>query len=158
MKRKATTAAFALFALGCSWLGCTGLASPVAEPEVELREVAVVSVSMTGALLRATFVVTNPNSVAIPIEAVDYDVAIGGADPFRGQIRVDQTIPAYGSAPVALDLEIDPMTAADTIRRLSAGERDYRINGTVHLRSPVGRLSVVFSEEGTIDETMTPGL
>ena len=108
--------------------------------------------SLTGAVLRADFDVTNPNSIAIPIKAVDWEVSIGGAEPFRGRAEVDTTIPAYGSAPLAVDVELSAVTAVTTIKAISGGARDYRIGGVIHFATPIGQISMTFQEEGTISD------
>jgi len=150
-----------LRALACSCIavaiaatmGCAGLTNPIEQPTAELKRISLVSIRLpAAATVRAEFDVTNPNSVGIPIKAVDYEISIGGGEPFRGRAEVDTTIPAYGSAPLTIDLEISALAAMDTVKRLATGSRDYRIGGVIHFASPIGEISLTFEDEGTIDE------
>ena len=138
--------------------GCSSLANPIEQPEVELQRVALASISLTGsATIRADFNVTNPNSMGVPVKAIDYEISIGGGSPFTGRAEVETTIPAYGSAPLTIDLNISAAAAIDTARRLSSGSRDYRIGGVIHFATAIGEISVRFSDEGTIDDSALGG-
>lgn len=136
-----------------AFAGCGALTQPLEQPTAELQDVALQSISLSGtATLRADFLVTNPNGFGIPVEAVDYQVSIGSSDPVSGRVEANTTIPANGTAPLNVQLDLNAFAAVDIVRRLAAGEREYRVDGVIHFASPIGKISMNFSESGTISE------
>lgn len=144
MKRAAVAAAVFLLA------ACPGITRPIEKPTVELTGVAVTGVGLGGLDARADFALTNPNSVGLPLAAIDWELSVGGSSPVRGRVSLSQTIPAKGAAPVAVDIHINPATAVELITRIRAGATDYRLAGTLHFQTTLGDIGVAFDESGAL--------
>jgi LEA14-like dessication related protein len=140
-------AAAALVALVAA---CPGITRPLEKPIVEARGLAVTSIGLGGLDARATFAITNPNPVGLPLAAVDWELSIGGSSPIRGRVTLSKTIPAKGSAPVDVDIHIAPATAVEMISRVRSGAQDYRLAGTLHFTSKLGDIGVAFDQAGAL--------
>lgn len=143
-------AAVALAALS----GCPGVLAPLEKPTLDLRGVSVVSVSLAGLRADAAFDILNPNSIGVPLRAVDWELSIGGATPMRGRFDLNQTIPAKGSAPVTVEISIGTTAAAEMGARLAAGATDYHLAGTMHFQTNLGDIAVVFDHSGALQDAL----
>jgi LEA14-like dessication related protein len=130
--------------------GCPGVLKPLEKPTAEFQGLAVLGVGFTGLDARAAFVLTNPNSVGLPLRAVDWELSIGGASPVRGRVDLSATIPAKGSAPIDVDIRVSSGAAVEMASRLSSGATDYRVSGTMHFQTSLGDIAVVFDHSGAI--------
>jgi LEA14-like dessication related protein len=134
--------------------GCPGITKPLEKPNVELRGVAVTSVSLSGIDSRLAFSITNPNSIGLPLRAIDWQLAIGGASAFRGRATLSNNIPARGSAPVDVDVHIGAAAAVDMARRLSSGARDYQLAATLHFETGLGDIAVAIDTTGELTDAL----
>ena len=134
--------------------GCPGITKPLEKPVVELRGVSVTSVSLSGIDARLAFSITNPNTVGLPLRAIDWELAIGGASAFRGRATLSHDIPARGSAPVDVDVHIGAAAAVDMAARLSHGARDYHLAGTLHFETGLGGIAVSLDTTGTLTDAL----
>lgn len=134
--------------------GCPGVLSPLEKPTLDLRGVSVVSVSLSGLRADAGFDILNPNSIGIPLRAVDWELSIGGATPMRGRFDLNQTIPAKGSAPVTVEISIGTTAAAEMASRLASGATDYHLSGTMHFQTSLGDIAVVFDHSGGLTDAL----
>ena len=146
MKIVATAVTGAIAALMLS--GCPGVLAPLEKPRLDLRGVSVVSVSLSGLRADARFDILNPNSIGVPLRAVDWALSIGGATPMRGRVDLNQTIPAKGSAPVVVEISIGTTAAAEMASRVASGATDYHLSGTMHFQTSLGDIAVVFDHSG----------
>jgi hypothetical protein len=92
-------------------------------------------------VVRVRLHVINSNAIALSARAVDWELAIHGAEPRRGRVELDQTIFARASAIVDVTLDV-PAARGD------AGKRDYQLAGTLHLMSERGDIGAVFDGQG----------
>lgn len=136
-----------LFALVAA-AGCSRLHPQ--KPSVDVRGVAVGSVSISGISGTLQMQVTNPNNFGVPLAAVDWQLAVGDARAVSGTIELSDTIPANGSTMVSVNLQVRALDAIAVARKLSAGERTYRVSGTLHFNAPIGRIDVAFTGQGNI--------
>ena len=130
--------------------GCAGLPLPVEKPDVSPRAVRVATASAFGARGELDLDVYNPNGFGLPLKAIEYELAIGGARAVSGEAALDALIPARGNAPVTVGLELGTLNAIHAGRRLASGRRDYRLTGTAVFASRIGDVRVAFSQDGTL--------
>lgn len=147
----------ALVALLLCVAACPGITRPLEKPIVELRGVAITSVGLGGLDARADFAMTNPNAVGLPLSAIDWELSVGGSSPIRGRVSLTHTIPAKGSASIAVDLHIAAATAVEMIRRVTSGAQDYRLAGTLHFQTRLGDIAVAFDQSGQLSSAPDPG-
>jgi LEA14-like dessication related protein len=134
--------------------GCPGITQPLEKPTVSLRGVAVTSVSLTGIDSRLGFSIMNPNSIGLPLRAIDWQLAIGGAAAFRGRVTLSHSIPAKGSAPVDVDVHIGAAAAVEMAARLSGGARDYHLAATLHFETTLGDIAVALDTTGELTDAL----
>ena len=94
--------------------------------------------------------VLNPNAIALPLAAVDWQLAIGGAQAISGRVDLGTSIPAKGSAPVSASLRVNAADAARVAPRLAGGARDYRLKTVLHFDTALGDLTVTVDKDGTL--------
>ncbi len=140
----AITALLALVAVA----GCNRLQPK--KPTLDVRGVAIGSVSFSGITGSLTVEVTNPNDFGVPLAAVDWQLSVGGARAVTGSVTLSNTIPANGSTTVEISLSIAALDAVHVARKLSAGQRNYQIDGVMHFNAPIGRIDVSFSGSGDL--------
>lgn len=129
-------------------LGCNRLQPK--KPTVAVRGVSVGAVSLHGVSGTLSVELTNPNSFGVPLAGVDWQLSIGDARAVSGRIALSNELPANGSTLVQIGLRVDALDAIAVARRLSAGERRYRVRGVLHFNAPIGRLDVAFHGEGDL--------
>ena len=155
--RAFAVSAVAAVAAGCALValsGCPGVLAPLEKPTLDLRGVSVVSVSFSGLRADARFDILNPNSIGVPLRAVDWELSIGGATPMRGRFDLNRTIPAKGSAPVVVEISIGTTSAAEMASRLAGGATDYHVSGTMHFQTSRGDIAVAFDHSGGLDDAL----
>ena len=133
-------------------VGCPGIPRPLEKPAVTLQSVAVTDVSLVGLDVRASFAMANPNSIGVPLSALDWELSIGGAAPVRGRATLSETIPAKGTAPIDIDLHLSAGAAVDTAAAIARGATGFRFAGTLHFQTRLGDIAVAFDETGSLSD------
>jgi len=133
-------------------VACPGITKPLEKPTVKLQSVAVTSASLAGLDARASFSMSNPNSIGLPLRAFDWELSIGGASPVRGRATLSETIPAKAVAPVVVDLHVSATTAVETATAVARGANDFRLAGTLHFETRLGDIAVAFDETGELSD------
>jgi LEA14-like dessication related protein len=128
--------------------GCPGIPHPLERPRVDVHSVAVQDVSLTsGVTLVAHLEVTNPNSVGLPLRAIDWQVSLDQKPIARGRVDLPATIPAKNSAPVDTTFTIGPGQAMNLVSALGAGPATIEVDGTMHFSTALGDLAAEFQSE-----------
>ena len=131
--------------------GCSMFMHTVEKPRVDVRDVAVTSVSLAGSLdgeMRMD--VTNPNAVGVPLSGIDWQLAIAGQPAVRGHVDVSQTIPAHGVAPVVAAVRLDARDAFAAVQSVMGGARDYQLDARLHFSTALGEISVDVHKDGAL--------
>jgi len=131
---------------------CPGITKPLEKPTVNLQSVAVTGVSLTGLDARASFSIMNPNSIGLPLRALDWELSIGGAAPVRGRATLSENIPAKGTAPVEVDLHISATAAVENATAIASGANDFHLAGTLHFETGLGDIAVAFDQTGDLSD------
>jgi LEA14-like dessication related protein len=139
-----------LLAAAVALFAAAGCLRPLEKPTVKVDTVDVHSVTLRGMTGRMALDIFNPNQVSLPLKAVDWELSIGGARAVRGRVDLSASIPAMGTAPVAVQMHVDSMDAVQVAKRLAAGAREYRVEGTLIFDTQLGNLSVAFAGTGDL--------
>ncbi len=146
--RPTLLAAALLLALLAS--GCALFTKGLAKPTVDVRGVAVASVTFTGAEGQLDLDITNPNGFGVPLSGIDWELTIGGARAVSGRVELSQTIPAKGVAPVVATLRIGATEAVGVASELASGVRTYQLSARLHFTSPLGPITVDVAHQGDL--------
>jgi LEA14-like dessication related protein len=114
--------------------GCATLQRPIA-PEVIASRVRLVEAQLPEIRLAVELTLRSRNVLPLPIDALDATLSLAGLDVGRVALAQPVTLPAYGEAPVALDVRAD---AAAALARIAAALRaaaplEYELAGTLRL-------------------------
>ena len=95
--------------------------------------------------------VTNPNAIALPIEGMNYALALNGAKLLRGTTGKVPTIAAYGSETIDISVSTNLLSAPQFLVGLlgkSNEDISYELSGTLDLAGYLPSLSI--SESGKV--------
>ncbi len=104
-----------------------------------------------GALFTLRLQLINPNSVALPIKGMSYQVSINGVDLLRGASGDIPSIPAYGTSEFTVPVTANLLAAPRLFMLLSntsTQQLDYAITAKVDLTGPWPSQQI--SERGTL--------
>ncbi len=130
-------------------------------PTVRVARVSLASLSLTGGgTVEVDLEVANPNGFDLETRGYEYVFAYPDTDPdgdtlWIPLVREDRertvVLAAEDTTRLTLDVPFDLETVGRAAGRLLRdGALDYRFNGAVRLRTPVGGLEVPFDERGTL--------
>jgi hypothetical protein len=136
-------------------LACPGVVVPVERPRVQVAEVSAVPDRAGTILVRMRLVVTNPNSVALSAQALDWEISLAGAPPWRGRTGFTQSpaahsLPARAHVTWDIAVTIPAGVAGAMVARLRSGARGYQVSGTLHFTGPRGDISGFIDEQGAV--------
>ncbi len=120
-------------------------------PSVEVMDVRLLGIGLTGQQLAVTLCVTNPNPDEIAFRRVTADLDVSGLPLATGASDLSVRLPARSSTTV-------PFTVVTTVQNLGAqllgilhiGSVDYRVHGTVGLEGALD-ITLPYSRSGRID-------
>ena len=124
-------------------------------PQLKTPELKVVGVNFLGGdalhqQLRLKIQVTNPNARNIAVRAIDYRVALAGADFAQGTSVEPFTVPASGQSEFDLNVATNLGAVLRVIgSHLGDNELEYRVSGRVHLAEGLLR-DLPFSGHGQL--------
>ena len=129
-------------------LGCKSIAEKIVEkPKVALSSLALKDVGPNGATLVFGVEVENPNPFALKLDALHYDLELGGRAIGSGQIEKPSEVAAHAKGVVDVPV---PVKFADLFSSLSEfltkTTTRYRVKG----EASFGMLVVPFDEKGDL--------
>jgi LEA14-like dessication related protein len=144
----AATAAIAVTA-GCSMLGKAAFQQPI----VNLRDVAVQGVGLTGGQLAVRLNVYNPNGYRLDATRLSYNVQVGdsgnGVNLAAGTLDNQFTVQSGDSTTVTIPVSFTYAGIGAAGRQLlNSGAVPYRVNGEVTVGTVVGNFTVPYSSTG----------
>src|SRR5689334_6804191 len=104
--------------------GCSIFMRSIEKLTAKVRDVTVSSAGFTGVKGELKLDVTNPNPIGVPLQGIEWTLAIGGTQAVSGSVQLSQTIPARGVAPVTTSLTIDAVNAVIVGKAIASGARD----------------------------------
>lgn len=140
--------------------GCAGVMREVPRPSAEVRDVSLSGLSLESVTLRWTLRVTNPYTVSLPINEVDYRLDAQGRRFLRGTLRPETSVPAGGSARVPLEVEVPFDRLRATLESLEpGGVVPYRASLVLQVEAPVvGPVSIESRTDGEFPVPAAPGV
>ena len=141
----AATAAIAITA-GCSMLGKQAFQQPV----VQLKDVAVQSVGLTGGNLAVKLNVFNPNAYRLDATRMTYSVTVGeNVGLATGVVDNRFTVQSGDSTTVTIPVSFSYNGIGAAGRQLmNTGGVDYHVTGDVTVGTVVGNFTVPYSSTG----------
>ena len=141
----AATAAIAVVA-GCSALGKQAFQEPI----VQLKDVAVQGVGLTGGNLAVKLNVFNPNKYRLDATRLSYNVQVGDAvNLAQGVIDSRFTVQAGDSTTVTIPVSFTYSGIGAAGRQLlNTGGVNYNVRGDVTVGTVVGNFTVPYSSTG----------
>jgi len=133
-----------------SLAGCSIFLRSIEKPSAKVRDVSVSSAGFTGVSGALKLDVSNPSPVGVPLQGIDWTLAIGNAKAVSGSVQLSQTIPARGVAPVTTSLTIDVRDAIAVATALSAGARTYQLHARLRFATSVGPIAVDVDSSGQL--------
>lgn len=143
----------ALLLAGCSLMRLQG-AEP---PKVTLTSLTPVKLSLFEQRFDVGLRLQNPNAFALPIEALEYTLAINGEDFASGMSRTDLQMAAFGEELVTVTVNSDLLSSLDQLRRWKQNPPealDYRLSGRAHLAD--SSLQLPFQYSGSVSLGASP--
>ena len=148
MRRLMLGAASAAIVLtsGCSALGKAAFQQPV----VQLKDVAVQGVGLTGGQLAVKLNVFNPNGYRLDATRLTYSVAVGeDVNLATGVLDSQFTVQSGDSTTVTIPVSFTYAGIGAAGRQLlNSGGVPYRVNGDVTVGTVVGNFTVPYSSTG----------
>jgi len=132
--------------------GCSVFPRPPEKPSVSVRGVSLTAVSFGSVDGQLLVDVYNPTGFSVPLAAIDWQLAIGGAHAVSGRIDLHQEIPARGTAPVTVGLHIGVLDAAVVARAVAAGRTRYDLRGALTFSTPIGPIKVDVAHQGELGD------
>ncbi|MCC5809156.1 MAG: LEA type 2 family protein [Ectothiorhodospiraceae bacterium] len=124
----------AILLIGLLMAGCSSMQPQLEDPEFRLSKVEPLSLGLLEQRFRLTISVVNPNSVALPVRHVSYDVQVAGMDFASGMSNERFTIPARDTGDFTVEATTNLMESLPKLLSMvRAGERrlPYELNGEV---------------------------
>ena len=127
------------------------------QPTFRFKSAAVRDVTLSGLSLDTTWQLDNPNAVGLSIAAIDYALFIDGKQVVAGKPAVGFQIPANGSTDLAFPASVKFLELVPTLETMLTKETaTWRVEGTLGLDTPVGRVSFPISAQDTFETPRLP--
>lgn len=138
----------ASFALsGCQTLMRQAFASPV----VQVRDVRVKNIGLSGGTIDVVLDVENPNEYRIDAEKISYNFFVDTTRVVTGELAQLMTLERSGKTTITVPVSFDYNAVSVAMREyLARGALDYRVEGFFTLVTPVGRLTRPYSGTGRV--------
>lgn len=101
--------------------------------------------------------IANPNSIALPVSGISYQMKINGTSLLQGVSNQVSTIPAYGSVPVRISTSISILSAPKIFLNLMQNKNQklsYELSTKIDLEGLLPSFRVV--SKGELPESRAP--
>jgi LEA14-like dessication related protein len=131
----------------------------LAAPRVGLERASVVEADLEGATVRLDLLLENPNDVAFTVASATWRLEVEQVEVGEGELPGGLGIAARGTAPFAVTVRVRWADVRRLVERVGKKEQvDYRVSGTVGVRTPIGVLTPAFSHAGKLPVPRLPAL
>lgn len=128
--------------------GCSVLKKSLEKPKVDLQNVDIQNATLTEAVFVFNFLVQNPNSIALNVDRVDYEVQFNGKNFTKGVMDKSFKVEGNATAEVSLPIQLKYSDIFSSVAELlSQRKAPYQIQGHVKM----GVLSIPFKDTGEIN-------
>lgn len=147
MRRLALAALALLNLAGCATLARQAFAPPV----VEVKDVKVASIGLTGGTLNVTLSVSNPNEYRIDATRVTYRFFVDSTPIVSGEVDKLLTLENRGVSELVLPVSFGYRELGIAMREYtSKGALQYRVVGEFTLATPFGNITRPYSGTGRV--------
>jgi len=137
--------------------GCLGRL--IARPTVTLRDVQITGLNLTGATLTFRVGLENPNAFGVTVTAFSYSIYLNDRPIAEGEATHPISIERRNVTEVSLPLKTTFREMEKSLMSLIGSDTaEYRIQGSLAVRSFFGRLEVPYRRIGTIVLKHQPSL
>ena len=129
-------------------VACTASRPKIEAPTVTLDSVRILRIADASAALELSLGIANPNSFALPVDAVDFEVTLDGRPAASAHTLHMDPLPAGGEAKVELAGQVDVAAVATALMTIgSQVPIEYTVKGTATLHDGS---SLTLSRKGDI--------
>ena len=142
----------ALASLLLSTTGCASLARQAfASPVVNVSDVRVRNIGLTGGTVDVVLEIQNPNEYRIDAEAISYNFFVDTTKIVSGEVTQRLTLEERGKTSVTIPVNFDNRALQYAMRAyLQRGALEYKVDGLFTLVTPIGRLTRPYSGTGRV--------
>ena len=120
-------------------------------PEVDLARVEARGVGFSGADVRLSFHVKNPNNLALGVQTLDYQVTLAGARLANGHLPTPLDLQPKSTGAFEADVHVSFSDAAQAAQSLAGrNSAEYSIGGNIAAKTPWGVVDTPFERAGTV--------
>ena len=144
------TALYFVLSLGLSLSSCTTvLKEVVKEPKMSIQDVSLQKVTLQEVAMEVAMTVTNPNAFTVDLAGIDYQVQALGMTLGQGETNQALVLAPNKPLQIKLPLRLKPEAALKFAQAYLSRSQDVvaTVQTTVRVNSPVGPLSLQFSED-----------
>ena len=129
------------------------------EPKVTLQNVTVHKLSFAGLETKLTAAIENPNSFALTMENLYFDVQVNDNKVGQGKFSQQFSVPAQDSRELTIPINFDGSATLSLVQEYLKNPADLnaRVIGTITFSTPIGSYDVAFDEEKAIVNNKTKG-
>lgn len=147
MMRSLIVAVAALSLSGCQTLLKQAFASPV----VNVADVRVRNIGLSGGTIDVVLDIQNPNEYRIDAEAISYNFYVDTTKIVSGDITQRLTLEEKGKTSITIPVNFDNRALQYAMRAyLERGALEYKVDGLFTLVTPVGRLTRPYAGTGRV--------
>ena len=147
MRRFLALASLLLSVSGCQTMMRQAFASPV----VNVSDVRVRNIGLTGGTIDVVLEIQNPNEYRIDAEAISYNFYVDTTKVVSGELTQRLTLEERGKTSITIPVNFDNRALQYAMRAyLQRGALDYKVDGLFTLVTPVGRLTRPYTGTGRV--------
>lgn len=148
MRLSDTTARLLLLSTALGLAACAS----VKPPTLRVQGVGVTKVGITGANLKVTFGVRNPNPEDLLIERFEYELVLNGRSLGRGYVADPLSLRGFGEERVTSDFNLDFLKVPGTVKAVLDQDRARaKAQGHFYVREGNGLKKIGFDSEAEVD-------
>jgi LEA14-like dessication related protein len=118
-------------------------------PQIDLPNVEVQSLSLSGADLRLKFRMRNPNTVKLSVKSMQYGLDLADVRVATGRLPRSIELAASGKTTAEMDLHIGLAEVGTALMSMLQKDRlNYRLDGSLSVGTPWGPLNTPLSAKG----------
>jgi len=140
----------AMLAVVAAVAGCSALGRQIFQnPVVNLRDVRVTGVGLTGASLDVVLNVYNPNHYRLDLGRLTYQLNVEGTQLATGTYETSTSFAEGDTTMVRLPISLTYSGIGSAARQLmNSGAVNYTVRGDVGVRTPIGSYTVPYQSTG----------
>lgn len=130
--------------------GCSSIGTGLEQPTLKVTSISLGKTSALSQGFNIGLLVTNPNSVDLPVNGMNYALSLNGQKIVTGADNQIPTLPAYSDTPITINATADIMSVARLLKSLSVNSDvlNYELAGKMGLSG--WRLPIKISQTGEV--------